>query len=137
MRKNSAVDFKTIKCNIGTGKQEVLIERVKEVWFAGSHSDVYALSTFSTIDLPMTSSTSRGGGHLPNDQLNLQSAPLLWMIHEAAIAGLLLTQSTVEWKIRDLEQTRPYKSLRSFWWILERVPIHRQSRSNSEGTSYL
>ncbi|KZP29544.1 hypothetical protein FIBSPDRAFT_727476 [Athelia psychrophila] len=78
-------------------KGKISVRRLKEVWFAGSHSDV---------------------------------APLLWMVNEAALAGLLLTQSTVEWKVRDLETAMPHRSLRGFWWALEVLPIHRQSRSS-------
>ncbi|KZP29599.1 hypothetical protein FIBSPDRAFT_816062 [Athelia psychrophila] len=91
-----------------TQGKNIDVKRLKEVWFAGSHSDV----------------------------LNLASAPLLWMVNEAAIAGLLLTQSTVEWKAEDLETTKPHRSLRSFWWALEVLPIRRQSRSSQSETSY-
>ncbi|KZP29594.1 hypothetical protein FIBSPDRAFT_727289 [Athelia psychrophila] len=93
--------------------QKIPVRRLKEVWFAGSHSDV-----------------------LPNDGLNLASAPLLWMVNEAAIAGLRLTQSAVEWKVRDLETAKPHRSLRTFWWALEVLPIHRQSRSSRSETSH-
>ncbi|KZP29585.1 hypothetical protein FIBSPDRAFT_816052 [Athelia psychrophila] len=79
------------------------VRRLKEVWFAGSHSDV---------------------------------APLLWMVNEAAMAGLLLTQSSVEWKVQDLETAKPHRSLHTFWWALEYLPLHRQSRSSRSETSY-
>lgn len=93
--------------------------------------DSTAISTY----LLLTSLFCRGGGSLPNDQLNLESASLLWMVNEAAIAGILLKQSTVEWKIRDLEKRQPQKSLHSLWWLLEYFPVHRQSRSNPDKTS--
>lgn len=135
MRKNGEdVKIHERKCELGSG---VFVERVKEVWFAGSHSDVYVLPTFSTIHPLLTPFISRGGGNLPNDQLNLASAPLLWMVNEAAIAGLLLKQATLDWDIRDLEKTRAHKSLRSIWWFLEYFPVHRQSRSNPNGKSHL
>ncbi|KAF7980227.1 hypothetical protein HWV62_39345 [Athelia sp. TMB] len=108
MRKDTTTNFEEEVCYLESGLR---VQRVKEVWFAGSHSDV-------------------GGGNLPNDGLNLESVPLLWMVNEAAIAGLLLTQSSVEWKIRDLETSKPFRSLQTFWWPLEILPLHRQSRSD-------
>ncbi|KZP29576.1 hypothetical protein FIBSPDRAFT_816048 [Athelia psychrophila] len=111
-------DKETIKISTASGER-IEVVRLKEVWFAGSHSDVCV-----------------GGGNLPNDGLNLESAPLLWMVNEAAIAGLLLTQSTVEWKVRDLETAKPHRSLHSFWWALECLPLHRQSRSSRSETSH-
>ncbi|KZP08136.1 hypothetical protein FIBSPDRAFT_840570, partial [Athelia psychrophila] len=112
------IDFDNEKIDVSTPSGgKISVRRLKEVWFAGSHSDV-------------------GGGGLPNDGLNLASTPLLWMFNEAAIAGLLLTQSTVEWKVRDLETTMPHRSLCNFWWALEFLPIHRQSRSNRSETSH-
>ncbi|KAF5337442.1 hypothetical protein D9758_017165 [Tetrapyrgos nigripes] len=53
--------------------------RVKEVWFAGNHSDI-------------------GGENLENVKLDLASPSLTWMENEASTAGLLL-------KSRNLEDT--------------------------------
>ncbi|KAF7979735.1 hypothetical protein HWV62_41104 [Athelia sp. TMB] len=111
------VDFDELMVPLHVAGKSIPVKRVKEVWFAGSHSDV-------------------GGGSLNNDALNLESAPLLWMVNEAAIAGLHLTQSTVEWKIRDLETRMPTRSLHTFWWALEYFPVHRQSRSDRSKTSH-
>ncbi|KZP06946.1 hypothetical protein FIBSPDRAFT_841671 [Athelia psychrophila] len=103
-KRNKPVNFDNESVNIFTASGEkIKVMRLKEVWFAGSHSDV---------------------------------APLLWMVNEAAIAGLLLTQSTVEWKVRDLETAKPHRSLHSFWWALECLPLHRQSRSSRSETSH-
>ncbi|KZP10451.1 hypothetical protein FIBSPDRAFT_216725 [Athelia psychrophila] len=93
----------------------------KEVWFPGSHSDV-------------------GGGLLPNDELNLQSIPLLWMEREALFAGLHLQQSNIgSWEIRHLELEVPFDSLGRFsgWRILEYLPIPRESPTNPSRVTWL
>ncbi|KAJ7440547.1 hypothetical protein B0H11DRAFT_2352530, partial [Mycena galericulata] len=56
--------------------------RVKEVWFAGCHSDI-------------------GGGLRVNDQLNNAAVPVLWMGNEAQHAGLKLKASRV-WRVLEL-----------------------------------
>ncbi|KAF7980226.1 hypothetical protein HWV62_39343 [Athelia sp. TMB] len=113
------VDFDTLEVKLSIAGNLMLVKRVKEVWFAGSHSDV------------------GGGGvsSLCHDALNIERAPLLWMINEAAMAGLHFTQSTVEWKILNLKTRKPTRSLHTFWWFLEYCPIKRQSRSDRSDTS--
>ncbi|KAF8873260.1 hypothetical protein BD779DRAFT_1452050 [Infundibulicybe gibba] len=68
--------------------------RVKEVWFAGSHSDI-------------------------NTELNNASIPALWMGNEAMLAGLDLTASRAEWDWNKLKEDRPTESLSVVWWFLE------------------
>ncbi|KAG1892857.1 uncharacterized protein F5891DRAFT_963788 [Suillus fuscotomentosus] len=70
-------------------------DRIKEVWFAGSHSD-----------------------------LQSGDIPLLWMRKEAVEAGLRMKPTEVVWKMDDL-QKRTYESLRSMWWMLEFAPVKR------------
>ncbi|KZP05540.1 hypothetical protein FIBSPDRAFT_940431 [Athelia psychrophila] len=103
-----------------TEELKIPVRRLKEVWFAGSHSDV-------------------GGGSLPNDGNNPENAPLLWMVSEAVLAGLHLKLPEAGCNLHDLHwTTEPQRSLHTFsgWWALERVPIHRQSRSSRSKTSY-
>jgi uncharacterized protein (DUF2235 family) len=90
--------------------------RIKEVWFAGSHSDI-------------------GGGNLPNQNLDLKSVPLLWMENEALMAGLHLQQSSVEWNFDNLKSSIPYNSLNIGWWMLEWLPLRRQSHSDQSKTT--
>ncbi|KAG2054897.1 hypothetical protein BDR06DRAFT_883370, partial [Suillus hirtellus] len=73
--------------------------RIKEVWFAGSHSDVY-----------------------PNDFRNI---PLLWMLEEAREAGLLLNPREVACKYEDESFLKPEVTDPSnlAWWLLEILPI--------------
>lgn len=69
-----------------------------------------------------------GGGLLRNDELNLQSIPLLWMEREAVGAGLHLERSSIgNWHVKDLK-FKPYNSLSAFspWRVLEYIPIHRE-----------
>lgn len=82
--------------------------RIKEVWFAGSHSDV-------------------GGARwkkksYPNDFRNI---PLLWMLEEAREAGLLLNPREVAFKHENESFLKPEVTDPSnlAWWLLEILPI--------------
>ncbi|KAG2144035.1 hypothetical protein BD769DRAFT_1348052, partial [Suillus cothurnatus] len=80
-------------------------ERVKEVWFAGRHSDT--------------------------NVLNFQDMPLLWMREEALEAGLELHPPKVAFKYEDLKAPKMKDSLTLWWWLLELLPIRRLCYSNS------
>ncbi|KAF8814000.1 hypothetical protein BYT27DRAFT_7219939 [Phlegmacium glaucopus] len=82
------------------------ISRVKEVWFAGCHSDI-------------------GGGSENNAELNNAAVPVLWMGNEALFAGLKLRHSEVVWKWNDLAETRPKESLIYVWHFFELLPFKR------------
>ncbi|KAG1836938.1 hypothetical protein DFJ58DRAFT_669234, partial [Suillus subalutaceus] len=73
--------------------------RIKEVWFAGSHSDVY-----------------------PHDFRNI---PLLWMREEAREAGLLLNPREVAFRYEDESFLEPgvTDSSNLAWWLLEMLPV--------------
>lgn len=79
-------------------------DRVKEVWFAGCHSDI-------------------GGGSKSNKHLNNAAVPVLWMGNEATLAGLKLRPSRVEWKWEELENTKPTESLKPVWYFFEILPF--------------
>ncbi|KAJ7117550.1 hypothetical protein C8R44DRAFT_790986 [Mycena epipterygia] len=85
--------------------------RVKEVWFAGTHSDV-------------------GGGNEKNETLTNGAVPVLWMGHEALRAGLRLKKSVhgdSDWKWEQLERSEPTESLTGLWRFFELLPIKRLS----------
>lgn len=82
--------------------------RIKEVWFAGSHSDV-------------------GGARwkkesYPNDFRNI---PLLWMREEAREAGLLFNPREVAFRYEDKSflESGITDSANLAWWLLEMLPI--------------
>jgi uncharacterized protein (DUF2235 family) len=92
---------------------------VKQVWFAGVHSDV-------------------GGGY-PESESGLSKFPLLWMIDEAVSAGLNVNPRTVNqlaWG--DARKGSPFRyvgpdtraplhnSLHGAWWLLEVFPKSAQ-----------
>ncbi|KAK0434988.1 uncharacterized protein EV420DRAFT_1623710 [Desarmillaria tabescens] len=83
---------------------------VKEVWFAGSHSDM---------------------------SLNLSRVPLLWMVKEASAAGLRFTSRNMEseWEQGNLHKAIPIKSLKGSWWFLEYVHITRLSYKDDNSTT--
>ncbi|KAJ6526277.1 hypothetical protein DFH09DRAFT_995913 [Mycena vulgaris] len=89
---------------------------VKEVWFAGTHSDI-------------------GGGIKKNLDLNLSSVPLLWMENEAASAGLRLRPRATSggaWNMADLQKDDLHQSLAGIWWALEYCPLTRLSYKMAE-----
>ncbi|KAF8521666.1 hypothetical protein JB92DRAFT_1772993 [Gautieria morchelliformis] len=65
----------------------ISIPPVKEVWFAGSHSDI-------------------GGGRVINENLDGGSPPLRWMIYEAALNGLRVTVDE-NWMWNPWEKSSP------------------------------
>ncbi|KAJ7140642.1 hypothetical protein C8R44DRAFT_974480, partial [Mycena epipterygia] len=80
---------------------------IKEVWFAGTHSDI-------------------GGGNRRNIALDLAGVPLLWMENQATISGLHLVPRIDVWNWESLKQDKPIESLTGpFWWLLETLPLTR------------
>jgi uncharacterized protein (DUF2235 family)/membrane protease YdiL (CAAX protease family) len=91
---------------------------IRQVWFAGVHSDV-------------------GGGY-PEDQSALSKYPLLWMLGEAAKAGLAVDQAMVAWLtggtamppgegnrfpyVPPSPEGQLHQSLTGPWWLLEILP---------------
>lgn len=88
---------------------------VKQVWFAGVHSDI-------------------GGGY-PESESGLSKYPVLWMINQAKAAGLKTSTAMVNYLVlgkprKDSPRVyaapdaaaKLHKSLTGFWWILEFLP---------------
>ncbi|KAF7424922.1 hypothetical protein PC9H_010233 [Pleurotus ostreatus] len=76
---------------------------VKEVWFAGCHSDI-------------------GGWSTLNKELDSFGPALRWMTYEAMNNGLRMHQHTKGWA-----PLTPSVSLVGFWHIFEYLPLHRPS----------
>ncbi|KAF8878539.1 hypothetical protein BD779DRAFT_1447603 [Infundibulicybe gibba] len=91
------------------GEKLRLRPRVKEVWFAGSHSDMW---------------------------LNNTTIPALWMGNEAMSAGLDLAPSGVAWNWKELEVDRPTESLSFMWRILEVLPLKHLSYKDADTTHW-
>jgi hypothetical protein len=66
-----------------------MIPRQKEVWFAGTHSDMLGLSLLAS---PRSANNMvapfSGGGNVENPSLDRTRPPLRWMIFEASHLGL-------------------------------------------------
>jgi hypothetical protein len=105
-------------------------DHVKEVWFAGRHSDVYVSPAPEGYRL---TTCFRGGGkrEKTGNALNFQDMPLLWMREEASDAGLLLHSPKVAFKYEDLNAPKMKGSLTLPWWLLELLPIRRLCYNNS------
>ncbi|KIK80672.1 hypothetical protein PAXRUDRAFT_225463 [Paxillus rubicundulus Ve08.2h10] len=92
--------------------------RIKEVWFAGAHSDV-------------------GGGNRRNAKLQSGDIPLLWMRSQALAAGLQLEPLDVMWKIDDLDkEITPSLKWNSGWWLPELLPLKHLLYYNSNKNTH-
>jgi uncharacterized protein (DUF2235 family) len=81
---------------------------VKNVWFAGVHSDV-------------------GGGYVP-EEAGLAKVAFEWMMREAATCGLDIDPASLDTELRKVgEPPNPvgklHKSLHGFWWLGELLPM--------------
>lgn len=86
-------------------------DKVKQVWFAGAHSDV--------------------GGSYPLNESELAQITLEWMIRESTDKGLLVTNEECDKVIPKTKNTslsvpsydgRIHKSLSGLWWLMELWP---------------
>ncbi|KZP18216.1 hypothetical protein FIBSPDRAFT_829474 [Athelia psychrophila] len=91
------------------GPNKTLPQNAKEVWFSGSHSDVC---------------------------LTLESVPLLWMENEALMAGLHFSQASINWKVHDLQESKPTESLGGVWRLLEYLPFRWKTNTDSADLSW-
>ena len=84
-------------------EEDVKEDKVKEVWFAGSHSDV-------------------GGGYKQCES-GLARAPFEWMLREARARQLCLNSVEFEKVLNSFPTERVlHESLHRFWWISECLP---------------
>ncbi|KAF9541955.1 WD40 repeat-like protein [Agrocybe pediades] len=94
------------------------IPHTKEVWFAGTHSDI-------------------GGGNAINTALNRTRPPLRWMVYEAEPLGL--RTSPFERDLKDDEKVSVKESLTWVWWPFEYFPFRRLTytrRENGKETTH-
>ncbi|KDQ28545.1 hypothetical protein PLEOSDRAFT_1082607 [Pleurotus ostreatus PC15] len=79
---------------------------VKEVWFAGSHSDI-------------------GGGNVINRKLKTFGPALRWMTYEAMSHGLQMHPYSGKWVAPN-----PTRSLKAAWPVVELLPLRHPSYRN-------
>ena len=98
------------------GHKSIKGQSIKEVWFAGVHSDV--------------------GGSYPESESGLSKIALQWMLQEANEAGLIIdpekynkvVYNVVSPGKRKAKYTKPnalgimHKSLKHIWWLIEFMP---------------
>ncbi|PPQ69955.1 hypothetical protein CVT26_013291 [Gymnopilus dilepis] len=88
-------------------------QQVKEVWFAGTHSDI-------------------GGGNVANAAMDRSRPSLRWMVFEAGAAGLRTKGFKGELSSKDLIEVR--ESLTWFWRPFEFLPFPRLTFSRRKGS---
>jgi hypothetical protein len=111
------------ECHLKEDHAEVK-DNVKEVWFAGSHADVYVFSAPEGYRL-RTCSSGGGQREKTDNVLTLRDMPLLWMREEAVDLGLRLNPPEVAFTSEDLKEPKITNSLTLPWWVLEIMPIKR------------
>ncbi|KAJ8514965.1 hypothetical protein ONZ45_g7554 [Pleurotus djamor] len=85
---------------------------VKEVWFAGSHSDI-------------------GGGNILNEELANFGPSLRWVTYEAITHGLRVKPYTGKWI-----SIQPTNSLTWYWKILEAFPLSSLSYLDEDSVTW-
>ncbi|KAF9028035.1 WD40 repeat-like protein [Hymenopellis radicata] len=89
---------------------------VKEVWFAGTHSDI-------------------GGGNVENPDMSRKMPPLRWMVSEAKQAGLRMDELRSEFL--SLRKLDIIESLTWPWWSLEVLPLKRLAYTGQSSTTMI
>ncbi|KAF9227032.1 hypothetical protein BS17DRAFT_442811 [Gyrodon lividus] len=105
VEKSQATDVERVK-DAGHNSRVSKISNIKEVWFAGSHSDV-------------------GGRNQPGKSCHAGNVSLMWMRQEAAESGLVLKPTDIIWTPADLDSGRS-NSMSVGWSVLELFPIKHQ-----------
>ncbi|PPQ76460.1 hypothetical protein CVT26_012896 [Gymnopilus dilepis] len=95
---------KASACSSGAEASKRRRPQIKEVWFAGTHSDI-------------------GGGAVENVTMDRSRPSLRWMVFEAEAVGLRTSGFRGELSSKDLIEVR--ESLTWAWWPLEILPIPR------------
>ncbi|KAJ8473042.1 hypothetical protein ONZ45_g16445 [Pleurotus djamor] len=112
-----ALDERRVKflpeyANGGMGPREGDRGDVKEVWFAGTHSDI-------------------GGGNIPNEDLENFVAALRWMTYEATNRGLRIDAFHGTWTLPQFSN-----SLTAGWRFLEFLPFRCLSYKDERSTKW-
>ncbi|KAG5219552.1 WD40 repeat protein [Salix suchowensis] len=113
--------------------RESINPRVKEVWFPGTHSDMFVVLSYRFLDdLLIGLFVRSGGGNVQNNRLDRGHAALLWMSYEANTAGLKTHPSRVDWKWENLSEV--HESLTAVWLPMEYLPVKRLSYKSATST---
>lgn len=111
------------------------IPRAKEVWFAGSHSDVYVPINISRQLIALNPGIAHsGGGNMPHDRPNRESIPLLWMVNQSSAVGLSVIPSKIVWVDDDLKKMKPEDSMNFGYKLLEILPLSRRTYDQDKKT---
>ena len=124
------VKFLPEYANGGAGP-DTSTKHIKEVWFAGSHSDMYALVPLCNVCPIVLQTLFSGGGNIPNPESTLFGPALRWMSYEAISCGLKMQPHLGEWSpITD------NVSMNFFWKILEYIPLSRLSYQTANSVEW-
>jgi hypothetical protein len=103
---------------------------VKEVWFAGTHSDMQVVFICDCMLYELTSRICSGGGNVVNMELSKFGPALRWMTYEAITHGLLIEPFTGIWK-----QASYTESMKGIWKLLEFLPLRQLSYIDKDSTT--
>ncbi|KAJ8519086.1 hypothetical protein ONZ45_g3901 [Pleurotus djamor] len=104
--------FQPEYANGGLGPLQGDVGDVKEVWFAGSHSDI-------------------GGGNISNENLSNFGPALRWMTYEAMTRGLRMNPYEGQWST-----IAPKESLKGIWFLLELLPFPSLSYESQDSLTW-
>lgn len=118
---------------------------VKEVWFAGCHSDVCVFIVCVLWSGVLTTCNDRGGDRVISPASKVTSSnwkkhkaqtisdiPCLWLVYEGEAAGLRIRdEQNVPIKLDEIKAIKPNDSLSGIWRFAEFVPFWRLSFNNA------
>lgn len=115
-----------------TEQRSDLLAHTKEVWFAGTHSDMLVECSAIIACHLIIFDINRGGGNVSNPNMDRGKPPLRWMYREAQSAGLRLkdTDLKLEWATLGVIN----ESLTWVWQLFECFPIKQLSYKDAEST---
>jgi hypothetical protein len=100
---------------------------IKEVWFAGTHSEVYDICFVLYFCNSSGLTPLSGGGSRLNVDLDSGNISLNWMRQEAQLAGLRISTPDLRLRLIDLEGI-PEDSLKGRWKPLQFFLVGRPKR---------
>ncbi|KAF8554212.1 hypothetical protein OG21DRAFT_1522574 [Imleria badia] len=113
VQKKERTDGDQLPSGVTENSKPATTSEIKEVWFAGSHSDV-------------------GGTNRPGKSYQAGNVSLLWMRREAIACGLILKPTDIVWVPDDLD-FGTIDSMSRIWRLVEYLPIKHQVSFSGAG----
>lgn len=129
-------DCETKKKELEDRDHANILAHTKEVWFAGTHSDMWVISFNISMYLWLTKSIS-GGGNIVNVDMDLSAPSLRWMSYQATAAGLHMHPVKGEWAFEAPIAIHESLAWYSAWWLFEIIPWARLTYRDAKDRTFM